>query len=104
MRYSVIVLICLVVVSIVGFSMTQAEVSVLKYQLQMPSILGNAVGFRILGSMDDGAFGLVWKTDTKSVMFTGQVLAYNSVFSKFLETGVFEWSKVYFDIFLLLRF
>lgn len=103
MMYRVIVLICLIV-SIFTFSMTQAEVSVLKYQLQMPAISGNAVGVRILGSMDDGAFGLVWKTENKSVMFTGQVLAYNSVFAKWLETGVFEWDKVYFDVFLLLRF
>lgn len=103
MRFSWIIL-GLLVLSVLGFSMTQAEVSVLKYQLQMPAIIGNAVGFRILGSMDDGAFGLVWKTENKSVMFTGQVLAYNSVLSKWLETGVFEWSKVYFDIFLLLRF
>lgn len=103
MMYRVIVLICLIV-SIFTFSMTQAEVSVLKYQLQMPSIIGNAVGFRVLGNIDDGAFGLVWKVDNKLGMFTGQVLAYNSVFSEWLETGVFEWSKVYFDMFLLLRF
>lgn len=104
MRYRVIVLIGLVVVSILGFSMTQAEVSVLKYQLQMPSIVGNALGFRLIGSMDDGAFGLVWKNDNKSFMCTGQILAYNSVFSKWLETGVWEWSKVFFDVFLLVRF
>lgn len=102
MRLMVSIFILLVIS--MGFSMTQAEVSVLKYQLQMPAIIGNAVGFRILGSMDDGAFGLVWKTENKSVMFTGQVLAYNSVFSEWLETGVFQWSKVYFDVFLLLRF
>jgi len=103
MMYRVIVLICLIV-SIFTFAMTQSEVSVLKYQLQMPSIVGNALGFRMLGSIDDGAFGLVWKVENKAGMFTGQVLAYNSVLSKWLETGVLQWEKVYFDIFLLLRF
>lgn len=103
MRFRLIVII-LVVVSILGFSMTQSELSVLRYQLQMPSIVGNAVGFRIVGNFDDGAFGLVWKCENKSVMFTGQLLAYNSVFPQWLNTGGFEWSKVYFDIFLLLRF
>lgn len=103
MRFRVIVL-CLLVISIFGFSLTQTEVSVLRYQLQMPSIVGNAVGFRIIGSVDDGAFGVVWKVDKKFGMFTGQVLGMNSVVSEFIDTGVIEWSKVYFDIFLLLRF
>jgi len=92
------------IISIFGFSLTQTEISVLRYQLQMPSIVGNAVGFRVIGTFDDGAFGVVWKIDKKLVMFTGQVLGMNSVISEFIDTGVFEWSKVYFDIFLLLRF
>jgi len=103
MRYRVIILV-LVVICICGFSMTQAELSVLRYQLQMPTIVGNALGFRVVGSLNDGAFGLVWKLDNRMGLFTGQVLAYNSVISKWLDTGVFEWEKVYFDIYLLLRF
>jgi len=87
-----------------GFSLTQTEVSILRYQLQMPPIIGNAVGFRVIGSVNDGAFGLVWKIDKKFGMFTGQILGMNSVVSEFIDTGVIEWSKVYFDIFLLLRF
>lgn len=102
MRLRVIVMIWLVV-SIFGFSMTQAEVSVLRYQLQMPSIVGNALGFRIVGTLDEGAFGVVWKLDNNLGMFSGQVLAFNSVLSTWLETGVFDWQKVYFDIYLLLR-
>lgn len=103
MRLRMIV-ISLLVICICGFCLTQPEVSVLRYQLQMPSIVGNAVGFRMIGSVDDGAFGIVWKVDTKSCMFTGQILGMNSVVSEFIDTGVVEWSKVYFDIFLLLRF
>ena len=103
MRCRVIIFV-LLVISICGFSLTQTEVSVLRYQLQMPSIVGNAVGFRIIGSVDDGAFGIVWKVDKKFGMFTGQILGMNSVVSEFIDTGVIEWSKVYFDIFLLLRF
>ena len=103
MRLRVIIFV-LVVISVMGFSLTQTELSVLRYQLQMPSIVGNAVGFRVIGSVDDGAFGLVWKIDKRFGMFTGQVLGMNSVVSEFIDTGVIEWSKVYFDIFLLLRF
>jgi len=87
-----------------GFSLTQTEVSILRYQLQMPPIVGNAVGFRVIGTVNDGAFGLVWKIDKKFGIFTGQILGMNSVVSEFIDTGVIEWSKVYFDIFLLLRF
>ena len=103
MRLRIIVLIGLVV-SILGFSLTQSELSVLRYQLQMPNIVGNALGFRVVGTVDEGACGLVWKVDNKTGMFTGQVLAFNSVFGKWIETGVFEWQKVYFDVYLLLRF
>jgi len=103
MRFRVIIFV-LLVIGICGFSLTQTEVSVLRYQLQMPSIVGNAVGFRIIGSVDDGAFGIVWKVDNKFGMCTGQILGMNSVVSEFIETGVIEWSKVYFDIFLLVRF
>jgi len=92
------------IISIFGFSLTQTELTVLRYQLQMPAIAGNAVGFRVIGSVNDGAFGLVWRLDNKIGLFTGQVLGMNSVISEYIETGVFEWSKVYFDIFLLLRF
>ena len=102
MRYRVIVFV-LLVISICGFSLTQSELSVLRYQLQMPNIIGNAMGFRVVGTLDEGAFGLVWKYDNKIGMFTGQVLSFTSAISKWLETGVFEWSKVYFDIYLLLR-
>jgi len=70
----------------------------------MPSIVGNALGFRVVGTLDEGAFGLVWKLDNKTCMFTGQVLAFNSVLAKWLDTGVFGWDKVYFDVYLLLRF
>lgn len=93
-----------VLISVVGFSLTQSEVSVLKYQLQMPSLIGNTIGMRFIGTLREGAFGLVWKWESKLGMFTGQVLGFNSVFAKWMETGVFEWSGVYFDIFLLLRF
>ena len=103
MRLKVIIFV-LVVISVMGFSLTQTEVSILRYQLQMPPIIGNAVGFRVIGSVNDGAFGLVWKIDKKFGMFTGQILGMNSVVSEFIDTGVIEWSKVYFDIFLLLRF
>ena len=103
MRLRVIIL-CLLVISIFGFSLTQSELSVLRYQLQMPTIVGNALGFRVVGTLDEGACGLVWKLDNKMGMFTGQVLAYNSVISKWLDTGVFEWEKVYFDVYLLVRF
>lgn len=103
MRMRSIIMI-LLVISICGFCMTQSELSVLKYQLQMPSIVGNAAGFRMVGTLNEGAFGLVWKVDKKLGMFTGQVLAFNSVFAKWLETGEFEWQKVYFDVYLLLRF
>ncbi len=103
MRVRVIIFV-LVVISVMGFSLTQTEVSILRYQLQMPPIIGNAVGFRVIGSVNDGAFGLVWKIDKKFGMFTGQILGMNSVVSEFIDTGVIEWSKVYFDIFLLLRF
>ena len=103
MRLRVIIM-SLLLVSIFGVAMTQAELSVLRYQLQMPTIVGNALGFRVVGSLNDGAFGLVWKVDNKMGMFTGQVLACNSVISKWLDAGVFEWEKVYFDIYLLLRF
>jgi len=84
--------------------MTQSELSVLRYQLQMPTIVGNALGFRLVGTLNEGACGLVWKLDNKMGLFTGQVLACNSVISKWLDTGVFEWDKVYFDVYLLLRF
>lgn len=104
MRYRVII-ISLVVLSICAFAgLTQSELSVLRYQLQMPSIIGNAAGFRIVGTVDEGAFGLVWKYDSKTGIFTGQVLGFNSMLWKWLETGVFQWEKVYFDIYLLLRF
>ncbi len=103
MRYRVIIF-SLLVLSICGFCLTQAELTVLRYQLQMPPIIGNAFGFRIVGTLNEGAFGLVWKLDNKLGMFTGQVLAFNSVLSKWIETGVFEWKKVYCDIYLLLRF
>ncbi len=103
MRYRVFILV-LVIIGICGFCLTQSELSVLRYQLQMPTIAGNAAGFRMVGTIDEGAFGAVWKLDRKLGLFTGQVLAFNSVLSKWLETGVFEWSKVYFDIYLLLRF
>ena len=103
MRLRLIIL-SLVVISVCGFCLTQTEISVLKYQLQMPSIIGNAVGFRMMGNMEDGAFGLVWRVDNRIGLFTGQVLGFNSVFSEWLETGVFQWDRVYFDIFLLLRF
>jgi len=103
MRLRVIIL-CLLVISIFGFSLTQSELSVLRYQLQMPTIVGNALGLRVVGTLDEGAFGLVWKLDNKTGMFTGQVLAFNSVLAKWLDTGVFEWDKVYFDVYLLLRF
>lgn len=103
MRFRVIIL-SLLVISIFAFSLSQGEVSILKYQLQMPNVSGNAFGLRMVGTLQYGAFGLVWKYENKSCMFTGQVLTFNSVFQKWLETGVFEWSNVYFDIFLLLRF
>jgi len=104
MRYRVII-ISLVVLSICAFAgLTQSELSVLRYQLQMPSIIGNAAGFRIVGTLDEGACGAVWKIDNKVGMFTGQVLCFNSVIGKWLETGVFQWEKVYFDIYLLVRF
>lgn len=103
MRFRMIVLIGLLF-SIVGVCMTQSELSVLRYQLQMPSIVGSAFGFRMVGTLNEGAFGLVWKVDKKLGLFTGQVLAFNSVFAKWLETGEFEWQKVYFDVYLLLRF
>ena len=103
MRYRVIIFV-LLVIAIFGFSLSQTEISVLKYQLQMPAIVGNALGFRIVGSVDDGAFGLVWKVDQKWGMFTGQILGMSSIVSQYIETGVIEWSKVYFDMFLLLRF
>ena len=103
MRMRFIIMI-LLVLSIGAFALTQSELSVLKYQLQMPSIMGNAAGFRLVGTLDEGACGAVWKVDNKVGMFTGQVLCFNSVFAKWLETGVFEWQKVYFDIYLLLRF
>lgn len=103
MRYRVIIFV-LLVIAIFGFSLNQTEISVLKYQLQMPAIVGNALGFRIVGSVDDGAFGLVWKVDKKWGMFTGQILGMSSIVSQYIETGVIEWSKVYFDMFLLLRF
>jgi len=103
MRYRVIILV-LVVICICGFSMTQSELSVLRYQLQMPTIVGNALGFRLVGTLNEGACGLVWKLDNRMGLFTGQVLAYNSVISKWLDTGVFEWEKVYFDVYLLVRF
>ena len=103
MRVRVIIFV-LVVISVMGFSLTQTEVSILRYQLQMPPIVGNAVGFRVIGTVNDGAFGLVWKIDKKFGIFTGQILGMNSVVSEFIDTGVIEWSKVYFDIFLLLRF
>ncbi len=99
-----LMIVSLLVICILGFSLTQSELSVLRYQLQMPTIVGNALGFRVVGTVDEGAFGLVWKVDNKTGMFTGQVLAFNSVFGKWLETGVFEWQKVYFDVYLLLRF
>ena len=103
MRKCLIIMI-LLVFSICGFCLTQSELSVLRYQLQMPTIIGNALGFRVVGTLDEGALGLVWKVDKKLGLFTGQVLSFNSVFAKWLETGVFEWQKVYFDIYLLLRF
>ena len=103
MRIRAIVFV-LLVISICGFSLTQSELSVLRYQLQMPTIVGNALGFRIVGTVDEGACGLVWKIDNRTGMFTGQVLAFNSVFGKWIDTGVFEWQKVYFDVYLLLRF
>jgi len=103
MRLRVIIM-SLLLVSIFGVAMTQSELSVLRYQLQMPTIVGNALGFRVVGTLNEGAFGLVWKLDNKTGMFTGQVLAYNSVISKWLDTGVFEWEKVYFDVYLLVRF
>lgn len=103
MRFRFIIL-SLIVVSILGFSMSQSEVSLLKYQLQMPSIVGSGIGFRMIGTLEEGGFGLVWKLDKKVVLFTGQVLGFNSFFSKWVETGVAEWSKLYFDVFLLLRF
>ncbi len=99
-----LIIVSLLVICICGFSLTQSELSVLRYQLQMPTIVGNALGFRVVGTVDEGAFGLVWKYDDKRGMFTGQVLAFNSVFGKWLETGVFEWQKVYFDVYLLVRF
>ena len=103
MRLRVIIFV-LLVIGICGYSLTQSEINVLRYQLQMPTIVGNAVGFRMIGSADEGAFGIVWKVDKKWCMFTGQVLGMNSVFSKYIDTGVLEWQKVYFDMFLLLRF
>lgn len=103
MKYRLIIF-SLLLFSIFGVAMTQSELSVLKYQLQMPSIVGSALGFRMVGTVNEGAFGLVWKIDKKIGMFTGQVLGFNSVLDEWLKTGVFEWSRVYFDIYLLVRF
>jgi len=94
----------LLVISIFGFSLTNSEVSMLKYQLQMPSLVGNAFGFRMVGTLEQGAFGVVWKVENKMGIFTGQVLSFSSVISKFMETGMIEWSRIYVDVFLLLRF
>ena len=99
-----VIILILLVLSVVGFSLTQSELSVLRYQLQMPSLVGNAFGFRLVGTLQEGAFGIVWKWESKVGMFTGQILSFNSVLSKWIEGGVFEWSRVYFDIFLLFRF
>jgi len=38
--------------------LSQTEISILKYQLQMPQVIGNAVGFRLLGSGINGAVGM----------------------------------------------
>lgn len=103
MKYRLIIF-SLLLFSIFGVAMTQSELSVLRYQLQMPSIVGSALGFRMVGTLNEGAFGVVWKVESKAVMFTGQVLSFNSVLSTWLDTGVFEWSKIYGDIYLLLRF
>jgi hypothetical protein len=97
-------IVSLLVFSIFAFSFTQSELTMLRYQLQMPPVVGNSFGLRTVGTLDEGAFGLVWKYDTNFSMFSGQILAFNSVFSNWLETGVFEWQKLYFDIFLLFRF
>ena len=100
MKWCIIVIL---LVAVLGLSFSQTELSVLKYQLQMPAIVGNAAGFRLVGTLQEGAFGIVFKYD-KGVMITGQVLGYNSVIGKWLETGVIEWRKIYFDIFFIFRF
>jgi hypothetical protein len=102
--FRLIVLSLLVFSAVFVFSLTNSELSILRYQLQMPSLVGNALGFRTVGSFEEGAFGLVWRVSNDAVMLTGQVLAFNSVFLNLFEMGEFEWSRVYFDVFLLFRF
>lgn len=105
MRVKIIVLVALVFcMSMTCFALSQTELNVLRYQLQMPTVTGNAIGFRTIGTLEEGAFGLVWRLDNRSGLFTGQVLAFNKVLEKWVSSGVFEWSSVYFDVFLLLRF
>ncbi|MDM7320294.1 MAG: hypothetical protein P3W91_001030 [Fervidobacterium sp.] len=98
------IIVWFLIVGVLGLCFTQSEVSMLRYQLQMPTVSGNAMGFRLVGTLKEGGVGMVWKVENKIGLFTGQILAYNSVLYNWLETGVFDWAKVYFDVFLLLRF
>jgi hypothetical protein len=97
-----LIVVLLVVFSIVVFGgLSQTEVNILRYQLNMPSVAGNAIGFRVIGSGFDGAFGLVWRWSTNEILFTGQVLGW---VGDLFRGDIPWWDRVYYDIFWLLRF
>lgn len=97
-----LVVVMILWVFVLGFGeLSQTEVNILKYQLNMPPISGNAVGFRLLGSGLNGAFGMVWRVEKWGMLFTGQVMGFAS--DLFAGGGV-RWERLYYDIYLLWRF